>query len=202
MQKGNQMTHTVRRAWAALLLCAPLLAQAACPTWPNSVRFSINGFEVTDRRTGLVWDSCAVGYNWSAASRSCVSYGGPAYYFQEAMTAAASKITSNNNASGKSGTAGWRVPNIKELVSLRDSGCGVSGIAPGVFTIPVSANVNALLFSSTPFVDQAYSKDGVYVLSFQGDGGSQDEGSVAAVRTVSDTDLTAQRGTILLVRDP
>jgi hypothetical protein len=75
---------------------------------PPPQRFipSVDGVEVTDKLTGLVWQRCAVGMTWNNTSRTC---SGTATQFK--WQGALAYIRAN--AKG-----GWRIPNIKELVSI------------------------------------------------------------------------------------
>ena len=59
-----------------------------------------NGTEVKDRQTGLIWQRCAVGQQWSGST--CAGDAGK-FQFENAQRLAG---------------AGWRVPNIRELASL------------------------------------------------------------------------------------
>ncbi|RMX01778.1 DUF1566 domain-containing protein [Allofranklinella schreckenbergeri] len=92
---------------------APTLAR--CPSSAPG-RFVINGDEVTDTQTGLVWARCGVGQNWDG--NTCV---GDAHDLshQEAMEHA-------------KGRQGWRLPNVKELSSILDMACSDPRLNPFV----------------------------------------------------------------------
>jgi hypothetical protein len=66
--------------------------------------YSTDGSEVSDAKTGLVWQRCTVGQSWSGST--CT--GTPSQYSHEAALA----YTKNQ--------VGWRLPNVKELSSLLD----------------------------------------------------------------------------------
>jgi hypothetical protein len=83
--------------------------------------YSIDGSEVTDVRTGLIWRRCSEGQSWS--SSTCT--GVPSLYTHEAALAH-TKIQ-----------VGWRLPNVKELSSLVDR----SVVNPGI---------DLLIFPATP----------------------------------------------------
>ena len=74
-------------------------------------RFSTDGSEVTDSKTGLIWKRCSEGQTWGvadgAASASCNGTV-TQHSLEEALVLAAS-------AKG-----GWRLPNVKEIASLAD----------------------------------------------------------------------------------
>ncbi len=103
-------------------------AHAACPSVVN--RFAVNGSEVTDRQTGLVWARCSVGLSWNGTT--CV--GAFAFLTHEAALATAQAQT------------GWRLPNIKELVSLTDDGCADPALDASVFP----NGMNRYYWSSSP----------------------------------------------------
>ena len=84
-----------------------ITAVANCPSWPTAERFTFNGAEVTDNRTGLVWARCSVGQSWDGSTCS----GSPSTFTHQAAL---------QHAANQSG---WRLPNKRELFSLADKGC-------------------------------------------------------------------------------
>lgn len=74
-------------------------------------RFVLDGAEVKDKSTGLVWRRCAEGRNWSGGTCNGTS----AIYLR--ATDATDQAKAQASASGKA----WRVPNVKELASLVDT---------------------------------------------------------------------------------
>ena len=102
-----------------------LLARAAALTaltssaWAAPFSVNVDG-TATDVATGLVWDRCYVGQNLSdarcpvTATRSQVTWA-EAFMLAESLNLLAYK-----------GHADWRIPSIKELLSLRDLGRVVS----------------------------------------------------------------------------
>lgn len=82
-------------------------AFGVCPSWPTGERFIVSGSEVTDHKTGLTWSRCSLGQEWSGNTCTGIA---SIFTHEEAMQFAASKT-------------GWRIPNIKELSSLVDTGC-------------------------------------------------------------------------------
>ncbi|MBT9598189.1 MAG: DUF1566 domain-containing protein [Vitreoscilla sp.] len=69
---------------------------------------SLDGTEVTDTLTGLVWRRCTEGMTWNNSAQSC---DGTPTLFEPRETFKYAR------AAGK----GWRVPNIKELYSIVDN---------------------------------------------------------------------------------
>lgn len=66
---------------------------------------------VRDDRTGLVWQKCSMGQNWSSASPNCTNGTAATYNFSNSLS-----ICRNLNLAGRS----WRLPNVHELRSLLD----------------------------------------------------------------------------------
>ncbi|MFT3778178.1 MAG: DUF1566 domain-containing protein [Ottowia sp.] len=117
---------------AATFLRAAALALLAPAAWAAPFTPHADG-TVTDAATGLVWDDCYLGQGVSdlrcPATTSTAQLTWP-----EALTAAQTM-----NALAYKGHADWRVPNIKELLSLRDLGRTLSpSIDPAAFpdTLP------------------------------------------------------------------
>ena len=71
--------------------------------------FSNDGSEVTDTKTGLIWQRCSAGQTWAASSSNCTGTAS-LYTHEQALTYAAKQ-------SGR----GWRLPSIEELSSILDS---------------------------------------------------------------------------------
>jgi len=98
-------TMSAKLAMGLLLVVAMWGAHAACPTTQD--RYVAAGAEVTDSKTGLVWARCSVGQTWSGS----------------ACTGVATSITHEAALAYAQGQSGWRLPNVKELTSLADTGC-------------------------------------------------------------------------------
>lgn len=148
-------------------LCT-VAATAACPTWSTAERFAINGAEVTDQRTGLVWARCSVGQSWSGStcvgSASTFTHGG-------AMTHA--KVQS-----------GWRLPSVKELASLADKGC----VDPAIDSAAFPVTPSAWYWSSSPHVGSSDAAWYVYfykgsVTTYRNSAYRDDNSYVRLVRT-------------------
>ncbi|MCW8332167.1 DUF1566 domain-containing protein [Photobacterium sp. SDRW27] len=82
-----------------------------------------NNGTVTDLKTNLVWRRCLIGTSWDQKAQSCV--GEPTGF---KWKAALFHTEHNEKGAGYGGMKNWRLPNIKELVSLREVAC----ISPAV----------------------------------------------------------------------
>lgn len=120
-----------------LMLCfgSALKASAACPSWPTSERFTINGEEVTDKRTGLVWARCSVGQSWNSST----------------CTGTATTMTHEAALAYAQSRNGWRLSNVKELASLADKGCQ----NPAIDNVAFPNTPSKWYWSSSPYVENA-----------------------------------------------
>lgn len=107
---------------AALVLAAP--AANACGAGSRA-RFMIQGADVFDKKSGLVWQRCGIGLQFAPSGR-CVG--------QKATLDFVGAIDAARAAG-----AGWRVPTIAELASLLDESCDTPAIDTAIFP-DVSAN--------------------------------------------------------------
>lgn len=89
---------------------------------------------VTDNSTGLVWDRCAWGRAWNAASSSCGPMGTETFTWANALSAAAAA-----NAANHLGRNDWRLPSKNELESLVDIAGTASPTIDPVFPWPYAA---------------------------------------------------------------
>ena len=94
--------------------------------------YSDNGTEVTDVQAGLVWRRCSEGQIWGAGT--CA--GTPTGFTHEQALAYAKN------------QAGWRIPNVKELSSLVDTGRFNPAIDGNAFPLTPSG----LYWASSPDV--------------------------------------------------
>jgi len=100
-----------------LLLVQVATAQTCNDAIPESTpesRFTLNGDEVTDIETGLIWQRCSLGQTGSDCSAGIAT----THNWQEALLAA---------------NAPWRLPNIKELESIVEEKCGDPAINLVIF---------------------------------------------------------------------
>jgi len=145
---------------AALLAISTSLAQNCNPaiplTKPDS-RYLYNpaGDEVTDTVTELIWKRCAEGMSWSGGT--CVGTA-TTFTWDGALAHAATQ-------------SGWRLPNMKELISLMETACYAPAINQTAFpATPGSA------WSGSPFA--AYPGNAWGVLFYDGGvygGGDKDD---------------------------
>ncbi len=153
------------------LLCLLLMASATpvsaqtCntaiqPTTPINRFLTSPSTGVTiDKQTGLMWMRCTLGQTWNGAS----CQGGAALYtWQQALAAAES--------SEFAGFTDWRLPNVKELVSIIEQACYEPQINTAIFSQPPHSYYGWLSsWSSTSFSFDAnkalrvYSYDGTII---------------------------------------
>ena len=150
------------------MLLLPAMAQAQCnssimKSTPSAL-FTISNDEALDIRTRLVWKRCMVGKTWNGTS--CVGTADSLTWGQ-ALAA---------------GTGGWRLPNIKELLSIVEVSCASPAINTTVFP-----NTSDLFFwTSSPYANnnQAWS---VSFTDGNDEGGDKTTG--LAVRLVRDSNI-------------
>lgn len=130
------MTFQSRLLWVLAFVGGTLAASsaiAACPSIPTAQRFTLNGTEVSDSRTGLVWARCSIGQSWTGTTCS-----GTASTFPHEDALAVAEATS-----------GWRMPNVKELFSLIDDGC----MNPALDAVAFPGTSNGPYWSTTPHTE-------------------------------------------------
>ncbi len=130
---------------AGFLLATTVQAQTCnaniVKTKPDSqYTVSADGTEVTDTKTGLIWQRCALGTSWNGTT--CSGAATP-YNWENALAQAASVATNSSVA--------WRLPNLKELKSLVETACTGQAINETIF--PATPNA---LWSSSAFAYDAY----------------------------------------------
>ena len=91
-----------------------------------------SGTEVTDTKTGLIWQRCSAGQSWDGST--CA--GSATTYTHEQALAYAKKQT------------GWRLPTVKELSSLADKGRS----NPAIDTTAFPATASNWYWTSSPVV--------------------------------------------------
>lgn len=112
----------MKRKITFCLIAMGLWAAVGLALGVDRFSYSYDGLEVTDNMTGLVWQRCPVGFQFSVAGTSCNSTSGDTTKFthDEALRFAQSQD-------------GWRLPNIKELFSIVDLNRKTPAIDPGAF---------------------------------------------------------------------
>jgi len=138
--------HPFRIVMTTIVLAGVPLSQALAQTCASGVRASnpasvyvvdnANG-TVTDSRTGLMWDRCALGLSGS----TCATGAANSVTWPSALDA-----TASSNASLYKGYADWRLPNIKELHSLVEL-CRVN---PGINELVFPGAPQSIFWSSSP----------------------------------------------------
>lgn len=138
---------------------AAILNTPAFAAFVNSIDgFTNNGDgTVTDTKTGLVWQACAVGQTFNKSTGSCDG-AAEKYNYDEAL-----KITSDF-----AGKADWRVPTLAELNSIVDLKRNNPVVNKSLFPNPPADN----FWSSLLFVGNNYD---AWVVNFQ-NGSSSSQG--------------------------
>lgn len=130
------MNPSIRTTLAAVAL---LLAAASAQS-QTRYTYSTAGDEVTDSKTGLVWRRCSEGQTWSGTG--CA---GDAFTYSHEAALALAKA--------QSGTAGWRLPNVRELASIADKTRTRIGFdSPAIDTAAFPKTPANTYWSSTPNV--------------------------------------------------
>jgi hypothetical protein len=116
---------------ALLITSGQVLGQTAGQTCnPNIVKTKPdsqyellnNDTEVKDKKTGLIWQRCALGMSWNGTTCNGTV---TTYNWENALAQAASVANSTGVA--------WRLPNIKELKSLVETACYDQSINEFIF---------------------------------------------------------------------
>lgn len=111
---------------------------------------------VTDQATKLIWMRCSVGQTWNSETKYCD--GLPVTVFWQGALQAAENARSNeaNKLYHFAEKTNWRVPNIKELVSIREQRCVYPAmnnvIFPNIDAIAQAEGGYSYLWSSTPVI--------------------------------------------------
>ena len=106
-------------------------------TKPDGIYIDQKDGTVIDIETGLMWQKCALGYDWGAGTDAndfsddtCTASGNPATFtWGEALAAADADSFVDAN---------WRLPNDKELESLVEDACFNPNINEALFPATVS----------------------------------------------------------------
>ncbi len=133
------MTKIIKTAIATTLLGLSSIsfAEQECnasieQSTPNT-RYELSSDEVKDKRTNLVWKRCMLGQSWNAESSTCD--GDP--------------VTRNWLEAHEQTPAGWRLPNINELLSIVEYSCANPTINLTIFpTTPVGTFWSSTLSKS------------------------------------------------------
>ncbi len=109
-------------ASAIALAAGAALAQTCVSSTPDSApdsRYQLNSNgTATDLHTGLMWMRCTLGQSWDATNGTCT--GTPkSYSWQQALQA----VQTLDQAGGFAGYTDWRLPNLRELMSIARYHC-------------------------------------------------------------------------------
>ncbi|TAG77465.1 MAG: DUF1566 domain-containing protein [Betaproteobacteria bacterium] len=167
--------------WRFMMLCGLVLLAAmpsraqTCvsrmqPSNPSAVyTFNAANNTVTDTRTGLVWDRCVLGLSGGG----CATGSAQTFTWDAALAAAATA-----NSAAFKGHTDWRVPNIKELLSLVEH-CRFS---PAINELVFPGTTNLKIWSASP-INLATSS--AWTVDFSdGSGSDYDRGNALSVRLV------------------
>jgi len=166
------MPRALPLAALTLWLLTVHAAPAACYDQANGVqrRFTLNGAEALDTKTGLIWHRCSLGTTWNGA-RGC-----------EGETAFVNLDEAKRRAAAEG--VGWRVPSGPELQSIIDRSCGAPVVDPAVFPDIRPDDDGAADYWTTSPVGAA---NLVYFFDFMsGDADAHSRGFHLAVRLVRD----------------
>ena len=153
----------------ALLIISQMAISQTCnnsiiASTPDS-HFSVNGQEVTDLETGLIWQKCPLGQTGDDCAGSAQQFNWAA-----ALRAAETETQKTGKA--------WRLPNIKELLSIMEGKCSSPAINLTIFP-----NTNSISFwSASPDAD--YSNNVWYVGFGNGHSYTDAKGGINYVRLV------------------
>ncbi len=137
---------------------------------PDSQLIDNGDGTVTDSKTGLMWKKCLEGLS----GNNCESGSVNSFTWQEALQ----QPSTVNNAGGFAGYANWRLPNIRELISLIEDQCYDPAINLNYFP----NTTNHTCWSGSPYMGLS---DSAWVVVFY-NGNSYDNyrGFTNAVRLV------------------
>jgi len=124
---------------ACVLTTAPAQAQSRYST-------SIDGSEVNDSQTGLVWRRCAEGMAWSGGTCTGTT---ATYTHEQALARAKTQ-------------SGWRLPNVKELGSIVDR----TRSNPAIDVAAFPATSPNTFWSSSPYAGDAPDVGGAWFVGF------------------------------------
>lgn len=184
-QRKQIMIQRIAIPLCLLAFTAPAATQECYPdstlSAPQS-RFTINADEtVTDLWTGLIWQRCPLGTHLDTRGTTtpmddiCFLSGVHEYDWGGALQAAQSL----NDGGGFAGAVNWRLPNVKELMSITEQACVDPAInqlvfpnivtdgSPGILiqtpwtSSPVDSNGTQYVASTVSFYNGTFNYDGV-----------------------------------------
>ncbi len=128
-------------ALSASLPAQAQVCQVAIPASAPDSRYQVNGNgTVTDLQTGLMWKQCAEGLSGTSCSTGTVK----TFLWQQALQ----RPSVINTQGGFAGHTDWRLPNVKELESLREISCDAPAVNITVFP---NTKLSIFVWSSSPY---------------------------------------------------
>jgi hypothetical protein len=109
-----------------------------------------NGAEVQDLFTDLVWQRCSVGQQWNNTSKTCTG-------------TATLQTWSEALVHAKDVGGDYRLPNIKELLTLREPRCAIPSLNIALFPDTPTDSSGPMYWSSSPYAGDMIS---AWVVSF------------------------------------
>ena len=164
---GKLMKKTLLLMLALGLASSTVYAQSCNDSISESTpdsRFELTDDEAFDVRTDLTWKRCVEGMSWNTDTSTCEGVE-LSLTWQEAL----------GQADGE-----WRVPNLKELLSIVENSCGSPAINETVFP---ETSTTDFFWSGSPYVNNEL----VWTVLFDkgGDDGSN-KSTAGLVRLVKD----------------
>ena len=152
----HRLTTLASLIAACLLLATPMLqAQTGDAQYFTEVAPGV----VKDSRTGLEWMRCSLGKRWMVNQKRCEKQFGWSIYFT--WSGAQDFAKKLNARGGYEGKADWRVPTVRELLSLRYCSNGFVSkkidLQDGQAAVPRSCNNSTYpTIDVTTFPDTSY----------------------------------------------
>jgi hypothetical protein len=169
----RRLIFSVPALFLAGAASSPAMAEQACDYGGRAAdpanRFADHGDgTVTDRETGLMWKRCSEGQTWDG--NTCTGIASTHTWPQALALAEHARYAGKDD---------WRVPDIKELMSIVEHACHSPAIDLSIFP----GTPGGWYWSSQP---NTSCSGGAWCASFSyGDAGTDDEGSPNHVRLVS-----------------
>lgn len=172
-------------ALLTLTLLSIRQVQAECelifPASTPSGDFEIhNNGTVTHKKTKLMWKVCPEGSDWDNGT-TCTD-GDAGYTWQESLQ----HVSGLNSSGGFAGYSDWRLPNIKELLSIVEDQCHLTAINVDIFNAGALELYYGVFWSSTPSIrNSGYGLDSAYFIDFRsGSSSSFTRENTAQIRLV------------------